>query len=115
PSKGRVGKMRDDVTDAPGAGDGWFIPCVRRQRTKQADDVSGERAEERTRIDNRQGHDALHHFLIRPRTSGQNSSHRFPATRPSRPSALRTIVWPRVVALGGSRAFSITLLNTLPA
>ena len=51
----------------------------------------------------------------RVRISGQNSSHRFPARRPSRPFALRSAVCPGVVMLGGSQAFSMTLLKTLPA
>src|SRR2546427_1602926 len=47
--------------------------------------------------------------------SGQNSSKRFPASRPTNPLAQRSIVWRAVVALGGSHAFSTTLFTTLPA
>ena len=54
-------------------------------------------------------------FFSRGYTSGQNSSHRLPANLPRKPSRLLSAVWPGVVALGGSQAFSITLFSVLPA
>src|SRR5215831_18961309 len=49
--------------------------------------------------------------LRRRLMSGQNSSKRFPARRPSRPLRLRIVVWPGVVTLGGRYEFSMMLLK----
>ena len=51
----------------------------------------------------------------RRQASGQNSSHALPPSRDAIPSRLRVTVWPGVVTLGGSQAFSIRLLKTFPA
>ena len=51
----------------------------------------------------------------RRRTSGSNSSQTFPMARSRNPLALRHVVACQVVALGGSHAFSMTLLIVFPA
>ena len=60
--------------------------------------------------------EGLHYFLRKCRTtSGQNSSQRLPPMRVTKPIPLRTAVMVAVVWLGGSQAFSITLLSVFPA